>query len=618
MPTITLYDEDRKGGWDPLIGTMVGSWRVARRLGQGGMGAVFLARHPTIGAKVAVKLLHERYQGDRGAIERFFNEARAVNLIGHENIVKVLDFNVLADGRRYFVMEFLEGTTLHDLVAAKQPVPLAVAGPILLQMTRALHAAHERGIVHRDLKPDNVFLVSQMGRKHFVKLVDFGIAKLESALGAEGAHTEAGVVLGTPAYMSPEQAAGRIGEIGRRSDVYSLGVVMYQLATGRVPFEGPSTAETLVMHLQQKPPRPRELAPGIPAAYEELILRALEKKREDRFQSMQELHDALAACLAALGISSELPLDDGPPLRDEPEEPALAPVPAPREERVPLTQTSMGQATLAARLVRGLEWLLAPRRRVAVVVAAFALIGGFALLVAPRSRPLGPTAPQPPPVVAPPQVAVKVPPTPSPVAPQPMPEAVAPPPAVAAPPHKTSQRPPGKAAQPAAVAAPAPSTRPPGPPRTATPPRPVRAPKATGPGSGPSTAAAVALAPPDPLLAPTAADTARALKLVRDEKEAAARAIREMTESAQRVAGEESKQPPASARLFVVSEPLGASATVAWNGKSAAGQTPFVFKVRRGAQVTVTLSKPGYAPSVQQLEAKVTQAVVVTLKAEAR
>src|SRR5260221_8060578 len=281
-----------------MIGRTAGSWRIVRLLGKGGMGAVYLARHPGIGAEVAVKFLHPRLAGDRNHVERFFNEARSVNLIGHENIVKTLDFSVTQDGRYYCVMELLHGQPLSSLLQA--PVPLAVAGPILLQCCRALQAAHERQIVHRDLKPDNVFLISQMGKKNFVKLVDFGIAKLVDAQGV--GMTEAGALIGTPEYMSPEQAAGRSSEVGRRSDVYSLGVVMYQLATGRVPLHGPSTAETLVMHMQEKPAAPRTLEPLLPEAYEKIILKALEKKKEDRWQSMGELHEAIASCMKDLGI----------------------------------------------------------------------------------------------------------------------------------------------------------------------------------------------------------------------------------------------------------------------------------------------------------------------------
>src|SRR5690348_3776060 len=144
---------------DPLLGRIVGSYRIARLLGKGGMGSVYLAEHPVIGSRVAIKFLHPQYASDGRIVERFFNEARAVNLIGHDNILEILDLAVTDDGRHYFVMEFLQGQSLHSLVAAGEPLPLQTTGPILLQCCEALQAAHDRGIVHRDLKPDNVHLV---------------------------------------------------------------------------------------------------------------------------------------------------------------------------------------------------------------------------------------------------------------------------------------------------------------------------------------------------------------------------------------------------------------------------------------------------------------------------
>ncbi len=291
---------------DEMIGRLVGSWRLVKLLGEGGMGAVYMGEHPAIGSKVAIKMLHPRFDADERIVERFFNEAKAVNVIGHENIVNILDFNVADGGRHYFVMEFLHGRPLQALVQPGAPLPLRRAGPILLQCCRALQAAHERGIVHRDLKPDNVFLVDQAGRTDFVKLVDFGIAKLTDSTNAR--LTQTGMVMGTPAYMSPEQAGGE-PSIDARSDVYSLGVTMFQMMTGRVPFAeaGPSLGRILAAHLQQAPPLPRTLNPEIPAQLEEIILKTLEKNPDDRYQSMSELHDALRGCMERLGISAELP-----------------------------------------------------------------------------------------------------------------------------------------------------------------------------------------------------------------------------------------------------------------------------------------------------------------------
>ncbi|MGZ6143927.1 MAG: serine/threonine-protein kinase, partial [Myxococcales bacterium] len=390
--TLTLDDDLRKGPWDELIGRSAGSYRIVKLLGKGGMGAVYLARHPGIGSQVAVKFLHPRFAGDRAHVERFFNEARAVNLIGHENIVKTLDFSVTPDGLYYFVMELLQGRPLMP-----GPVPLAVSGPILLQCCRALQAAHERQIVHRDLKPDNIFLITAMGRANFVKIVDFGIAKLVAPEGP--GLTEAGALIGTPEYMSPEQAAGRIGEVGRRSDVYSLGVVMYQLHAGRVPFHGATTAETLVAQMQSPPP-PLDDSP-----YARVILKALAKEKQDRWQSMAELHDAILSCMKEQGISPELPLAEPAP----PPLPAAQMPPTPAREELPLTRTFAGEPTLQARVERFADWALAPPRRLRTLLVLLAGVVAIVLLVPRRQRV--------PPVPAPAAVVEK--PKPAPVAPPP-------------------------------------------------------------------------------------------------------------------------------------------------------------------------------------------------------
>ena len=299
-----------EGGADDLIGRNVGSYRVVRLLGKGGMGSVYMAEHPTIRSKVAIKFLHPQYSHDEKIVDRFFNEARAVNVIGHDNILKILDLNVTDDNRHYFVMEFLHGRPLQSLLKGGGAVPLQVAGPILLQVCDALGAAHEAGIVHRDLKPDNVYLIALKGKKNFVKVVDFGIAKLTNSEGVSTGNTQTGMVMGTPAYMSPEQASGRTQLIDARSDIYSLGVMMFQLATGRLPFPGSAFGEVLIGHIQLAPPRPRDLNPAVPEAYETIILRTLQKRQEDRFQSMPELHDAITRVMTQLGISAELPPAD--------------------------------------------------------------------------------------------------------------------------------------------------------------------------------------------------------------------------------------------------------------------------------------------------------------------
>jgi len=189
---------------DELIGRSIGSYRVTRVLGKGGMGSVYMAEHPVIGSRVAIKFLHPQFSADKKIVDRFFNEARAVNVIGHDNILKILDLDVTDDNRHYFVMEFLHGRPLQSLLKGGGPVPLQVAGPIVLQVCDAVGAAHDHSIIHRDLKPDNVYLISHKGRKNFVKVVDFGIAKLTDASGVSTGKTQTGMVMGTPAYMSPE------------------------------------------------------------------------------------------------------------------------------------------------------------------------------------------------------------------------------------------------------------------------------------------------------------------------------------------------------------------------------------------------------------------------------
>ena len=556
VETVTLDERSREAPWDEMIGRAAGSFRIVKLLGKGGMGSVYLARHPGIGSEVAVKFLHPRFSGDRQHVDRFFNEARAVNLIGHENIVKTLDFSVTADGRYYFVMELLNGQSLASLLHA--PVPLAVAGPVLLQCCRALQAAHERQIVHRDLKPDNIFLISQMGKKNFVKLVDFGIAKLVDP--AQAGLTEAGALIGTPEYMSPEQAAGKSAEVGRRSDVYSLGVVMYQLATGRVPFRGASTAETLVMHMQEEPEPPRTYEPSVPEAYERIILKALEKKKDDRWQSMGELHDAIAACMKDLAIPIELPPADPEPA---PRPPALMPPTDPKSPReVPLTGTYAGdKAPLQARVERFADWALAPARRLRTLAIFVAGLIAIFLLLPSRQPP----APQPALVVHP-----ATPTRPAEIVSKPV---EPPPPPV---PEKKAEPPPPKPVQ-----------------------KPKPKPKHVVP-------------PPITPQGPTAVTAAEAAR-----SHAAEKARAEMIGAAAQAAKEDASLPrlPGGVRLFIVSNPLQASVTAAWNGKSAAGSTPIVFKVRRGATVTVSISKQGFAPEVREVVAKEAQAINFDLRA---
>jgi serine/threonine-protein kinase len=236
-------------------------------LGKGGMGTVYLGEHAIIGSKVAIKFLHPHLVGEKTLIERFFAEATSVNLIGHENIVSIFDLSMMPPNRWYLVMEYLEGVPLSTL--AGTPMAPEQAVPILSQACDALQAAHAANVVHRDLKPENVFLVRRGGSNHFVKLVDFGIAKLEAQNKSKPGVTAAGLVVGTPEYMSPEQWVGE--EIDGRADLYALGVIAYLLATAGCPSTSPRRWPTTTRPREKVPEPPRSAVPTLPEAYEAVI-----------------------------------------------------------------------------------------------------------------------------------------------------------------------------------------------------------------------------------------------------------------------------------------------------------------------------------------------------------
>ncbi len=274
-----------------LIGQTIGNYLVTQKLGEGGMGSVYLAEHPTIGKKVALKVLHTEYSSNKEVATRFFNEAKAVNDIQHPNIVDIVDFGII-QGREqlvYFIMEYLAGETLAHLIRREAPLPPERALTIALQVADALSASHRCGIVHRDLKPDNVILVSRGREKDFVKILDFGIAKLTT----EGAsRTRTGLVMGTPAYMSPEQCEGRAA-LDQRTDIYALGIVLYEMLVGRVPFIGEAYGEILVQHLTQLP-RPPSQFRILNAHVEAVVMKALEKRPDMRYPTMDEFLRAMA------------------------------------------------------------------------------------------------------------------------------------------------------------------------------------------------------------------------------------------------------------------------------------------------------------------------------------
>ncbi len=279
------------GGPDPMQGMLIGDrYLILDKLGQGGSGTIYRAEHVTLRRKVALKLIHQALASDDLSIERFRREATTVGEIDNDHIVEVHDFGRAPDGRLFLVMELLDGETLADLLARTGAQPIGTIVDVLAQLGEALMEAHAMGYVHRDLRPRNVFLTTRRGRPRFVKLLDFGLAKLVEAEG-DTSTTSLGMTFGDARYMSPEQAAG--GTVDRRTDIYALGVMAYEMLTGAVPFDGAGTAEILTHHLQSMPQPPRERRPDTPGYLESAVLSALAKAPAERFPTVYRLVEAL-------------------------------------------------------------------------------------------------------------------------------------------------------------------------------------------------------------------------------------------------------------------------------------------------------------------------------------
>ncbi len=309
-----------------MIGKRYGNYLVISELGRGGMGTVYLAENPSIGRRVAIKVLRDEVGLDPQITQRFLNEARAANAIHHPNIIEVVDAGTTEEGQPYLVMELLLGEELSRRIKRLRILPVQNALEITYQTASALGAAHKLGIIHRDLKPDNLFLVPDTLEPSIerVKVLDFGIAKLQSAVKQPMVKTQTGALMGTPIYMSPEQCLGT-KEVDARSDIYSLGCILFEMLAGRPPFMSEGVGELIVMHINAKPKPIGELNPSVPQPIGNLIVRMLAKNVDERPQSMEQVQTALKSSAgsqidlrvvsshdlrkaATMGVNGDLPL----------------------------------------------------------------------------------------------------------------------------------------------------------------------------------------------------------------------------------------------------------------------------------------------------------------------
>jgi tRNA A-37 threonylcarbamoyl transferase component Bud32 len=277
--------------------TLEGRYQVVRVLGQGGMGAVYEGRHAIVGKRVAIKMLHAEFAENEEVLKRFYREAQAAAAIGHKNIIDIMDVGVSPDGEPFLVMEYLEGEDLDSMLERTGPLSLEATCGILEPALLALFAAHAKGIVHRDLKPANIFLVRNEGAAPTVKLIDFGISKFSGGTVPGTKLTQTGSLLGTPAYMSPEQARGDAA-VDHRTDIYSMGVIVYQMLAGVMPFKG-DNYNTLLLNVLTTSPCPlREVNPEIPPEADALVLKQLSKDPLERSQTALEMLEALKGLAA--------------------------------------------------------------------------------------------------------------------------------------------------------------------------------------------------------------------------------------------------------------------------------------------------------------------------------
>jgi serine/threonine protein kinase len=291
-----------------VIGRVVGKYRILAQIGEGGMGIVYRAEHVVLGSPAAVKVLLEQFTRDAVVVDRFFQEAKAASGIRHVGIVEVFDFGRLPNGQAYIAMELLRGEDLSMFRARRGRLEPELATQIGLQILAALNATHVVGVVHRDLKPDNIFLVRDPGAPGSirVKILDFGIAKLIGDRFGARPQSRGGTILGTPAYMAPEQCRGGL-QVDARADLYSVGCILFELLTGRPPFLGTGDGEVMAMHIYEPPPRLTNLVPDMPVELDALLAKLLTKSPEDRIPSAAYALATLERAPLAM-LAGEIPL----------------------------------------------------------------------------------------------------------------------------------------------------------------------------------------------------------------------------------------------------------------------------------------------------------------------
>ncbi|MGO8997300.1 MAG: serine/threonine protein kinase [Polyangiaceae bacterium] len=297
------------------VGQLIDSkYRIVRMLGEGGMGAVYEGQNVRIGHRVAIKVLHAEIATRKDVLERFEREAQAAGKIGSDHIVEVYDLGELPDGARYMVMEYLDGENLSSRVQSTGRMPASAIAPVLMQLLEGLGAAHAAGIIHRDLKPDNIFLVrDKKTGGDFVKIVDFGVSKFnQSSPDSVMSMTRTGAVIGTPYYMSPEQAKGS-KHTDHRSDLYSVGVVLFECATGQVPFQADTFNELMFKIVLEPPPDPETLVQGLDPRFAAIIRKAMAREPDARYQNAAEFQQAISAWMSAAGVGSGVFAQAPPP-----------------------------------------------------------------------------------------------------------------------------------------------------------------------------------------------------------------------------------------------------------------------------------------------------------------